>query len=114
MLIGQRRRLWRRFLPGDVVLEALLVAVFALLGELLLLHLPSFHFICIVQVALGRRILFAGGCFAAVPVWWMLCRCRRVGSSWADALPPWLVVQVDALPPLLGCRPLHPGRCRFC
>ena len=79
MLIGQRRRLWRRFLPGDVVLEALLVAVFALLGELLLLHLPSFYFICIVRVALGRRLLFAGGCFAAVVA---LVEVR------SDALPP--------------------------
>ena len=35
-------------------------------------------------------------------------------SSLADTLPPWLVDQVDALPPLLGCRPLHPGCCCFC
>ena len=28
-------------------------------------------------------------------------------SSLADALPPWLVMRVDALPPLLGRRPLH-------
>ena len=68
MLIGQRRRLRRRFLPGGIVLEALLVAVFSLLGEFLLLHLPSLHFICIVRVALGRRLLFAGGCFAAFSV----------------------------------------------
>ena len=79
MLIGQRRCLWRRFLPGDVVFEALLVAVFALLGELLLLHLPSLHFICIVRVVLGRRLLFAGGCFAAVV---------ELVEVRPDALPP--------------------------
>src|SRR6185312_13592129 len=40
----------------------------ALLGELLLLHLPSLLFICIVQVAFGCRLFVAGGCVAAVPV----------------------------------------------
>jgi len=40
----------------------------AILGELLLLHLPSLLFICIVQVAFGHRLLFAGECFATVPV----------------------------------------------
>jgi len=61
----------------------------ALLGEFLLLHLPSLHYICIVWVALGRQILFVGGCFAAVPVWRMLCRRHHVGSSLlrADVLP---------------------------
>jgi len=55
--------------------------------------LCPFYFICIVWVTLGRRILFAGECFAAVPVWWML-RCRHhIGLSLlrADALPKWLV-----------------------
>jgi hypothetical protein len=34
----------------------------------MLLHLPSLHFIYIVRVTLGRRLLFAGGCFAAILV----------------------------------------------
>ena len=52
----------------------------------------------------------SSGCYAAV---------SRVGSSLlrADTLPPWLVVRVDALPPLLGRRPLHldvvVSACRF-
>ena len=38
----------------------------------------------------------------------MICRCHRIGRSLlrAVALPPWLVVWVDAWPPLLGRRPL--------
>ena len=36
--------------------------------ELLLLRLPSLHFICIIRVTLGRWLLFAGGCFAAILV----------------------------------------------
>ena len=65
---------------------------FALLGEFLLLRLPSLHFICIVRVVLGRRFLFAGGCFAAVPVWRMLCRRRR---DWLKFAPGGCFAAVD-------------------
>lgn len=51
----------------------------------------------------------ASGYFATILLWRMLSLHHYVGwgSSRAIVLPSWLVGRVDALPPLLCCRPLH-------
>ena len=64
MLVGRRRRLWRRFLPEDVVLEALLVAD----APAPVPAFASFHMHCPDRV------------WSLDPLRWrMLCRRRRVG-----------------------------------
>ena len=106
----------RHFLLGGIVLEAFLVAVICSLWRVLASEpaFASFH--------LHRP----GRTWSSESLRWrMLCRRSDLAdallpsSLWlkfglADALPPWLVVRVDALPHLLGRRPLHSGRCCLC
>ena len=108
--------MWRRFLPGGVVLEDLLLVVICS-ARIVSASAPAFASFHQLRPGHARSsVLFASGCFAAVPVWRMLCRRRHVGLSLlrADALPSWLVDRVNALPSLLGRIPWHPERCGFC
>jgi len=116
MLVGQRRRLWRRFLPGGVVLEALLVAVLCSLRRASA-PAPAFA---------SSHMHRSGRAWSSASLRWRML-CRLFGL--ADALPlssrwlkfrrmlcrrGWLVVRVDAWPPLLGRRPLPLDGVCFC
>ena len=111
MLVGQQRRLWRRFLPGGVVLEALLVAV-----------------LCSLRRASAPAPAFAsshmhrpGRAWSSASLRWrMLCR----HSNLADALPlssRWLKFgQIAVVGCSGGCLATFvrlltfaPGRCLF-
>ena len=115
MLVGRRRHFLRRSLPGGVVLEALA-------GDGRLLFSGRIHFCACLHLVSSTSSrscwLSFGGCFAAVLLERMLCRCRRwLSSLGADTLPPLLVGRVDALPPCFCCRSSHLWRysffCRF-
>ena len=101
MLVRRRRRLWRRFLHGGVVMETLLVTVIC-----------SPRRVSTSASAFALFHLHRPGCaWSSVSLrWQMLCRRSRLAdalpqsSRWfkllrADALPSWWFVQVDALPP---------------
>jgi len=87
-----------------------------------LLSLESFRFCACLRLfhlhhpgCLGRRFMFAGGCFAAVLLWRMLCRRRRAGDRFGRMLCcligsggcfGTMVSRVDTLQPLSIFAPL--------
>ena len=82
MLIRQRRLLWRRFLPGDVVLEALLVAVIC----------SPWRASASASACASFHLHRPGRAWSSDSLRWRIL-CRRSGL--ADVLPPssrWLKV----------------------
>ena len=110
-MVGRRWRLWRRFLPGGVVLEALLVVVVCSLRRV---SAPAPAFAHLQRLScIGRHlggcfaVLFVGGYFAAICFGGCFAAVVVLVLVLADAFSA-LVGRVDALPPLLCCQSLHP------
>ena len=95
MLVGRRWRLWRRFLPGGVVLEALLVVVVCSLRRVSS-SVPAFARLQRLG-CIGRRLggcyaaLFVGGYFAAICFGGCFAAVVVLVLVLADALPSWWV-----------------------
>ena len=94
-MVGQRRRLWRRSLPGGVVLEALLVVVVCSLRRVSS-SVPAFARLQLLG-CIGRRLggcfaaLFVGGYFAAICFGGCFAAVVVLVIVLADALPSWWV-----------------------